>query len=335
MLEHGGQLVAAAHHYQIPIERWIDLSTGINPNGWPIPPIPVECWQRLPETGDGLLEAAQRYYQCPSILPVAGSQAAIQALPQLLPPSVCGLLTPAYAEHAANWNQAGHTLLALSPDTIEERIDALDVLILINPNNPTGCRFDRTQLLEWHRKLQSRNGWLIVDEAFIDSTPESSLAPLLPQPGLIVLRSLGKFFGLAGARCGFVLAEAALLEALNERLGPWTISHPSRYVATKALNDTDWQQQTRRALQQQADRLALLLIRHGLKPDGQTDLFVWIKTDRAQAIHNHFARQGVLTRLFTEPPSLRFGLPKDGSQWRRLESVLCSIQPIQDRQGES
>ncbi|MGR9116464.1 MAG: threonine-phosphate decarboxylase CobD [Gammaproteobacteria bacterium] len=330
MLEHGGQLVAAAHYYQIPIERWIDLSTGINPNGWPIPPIPAECWQRLPETGDGLLEAAQRYYQCSSLLPVAGSQAAIQALPLLRPPSLCGLLEPAYAEHAANWKQAGHTLLPLSSDSIEDHIDTLDVLILINPNNPTGCRFDRAQLVSWHRKLQSRKGWLIVDEAFIDSRPDSSLAPLLPQPGLIVLRSLGKFFGLAGARCGFVLAEAALLDALNERLGPWTISHPSRFIATQALSDTGWQQQTRMDLEQQADRLARLLTRHGLEPDGQTDLFAWIKTDRAQTIHRGLAQQGVLTRLFTEPASLRFGLPKDECQWRRLESVLCSVRSSRD-----
>lgn len=325
MLEHGGRLLAAAEKYAIPVADWIDLSTGINPNGWPVPAIPGSCWQRLPETEDGLITAARQYYQCENLLAVAGSQAAIQALPLLRSCSRVGVLSPAYNEHAACWQKAGHQLLSLTPETIAENIDLLDVLVIINPNNPSGTLFSKAQLLDWHDKLQRRAGWLVIDEAFIDVNPEHSLASLPAGDGLIILRSIGKFFGLAGIRCGFVIAQQPLLNALDENLGVWTISHPSRYIAMLALLDQDWQQQTRLDLTAQSERLQQLLTTHRLKPDGSTALFQWCKTPHAAIIHHELARLGILTRLFNQPDSLRFGLPKDEIQWQRLENALKKI----------
>lgn len=328
MLEHGGHLIDAVEKYNIPKDQWIDLSTGINPNGWTVPVIPPECWQRLPETSDGLNAAARQYYHCESILPVAGSQAAIQALPSLRPHSNVGVLSPAYAEHAYSWKKAGHNVIKLVEETIESQIHQLNVLILINPNNPSCRRFTKDQLLNWHEKLNHHGGWLIVDEAFIDTTAEFSLSSHPVTEGLITLRSIGKFFGLAGIRCGFVIAPEKLLKSLNETLGPWPISHPSRYIATKALLDTDWQQKTRSDLKNQSARLALLLIKHGLRPEGQTDLFLWVKNRHAQQIHQSLAQQGILTRLFKQPSSLRFGLPKDEQQWLYLEKILKNISSL-------
>lgn len=325
MLEHGGHLINAAEKHNIPIDQWIDLSTGINPNGWRVPSIPVECWQRLPEAEDGLIAAAKHYYQCESILPVAGSQAAIQALPLLRSKSKVGVLTPAYAEHGYSWKKAGHEVIELENEKIENQLDDLDVLILINPNNPTAQRFSKEQLLRWHKKLSQHNGWLVVDEAFIDTFSENSLSYCPAMKGLIILRSIGKFFGLAGIRCGFVIGEEAMLGQLNEALGPWAISNPSRYVATAALTDHQWQKQTRCDLKKQSARLALLLTAHGLKPDGQTDLFLLIKIAEAKAIHRDLAKQGVLTRLFEQPLSLRFGLPKDEWQWKKIELAMINI----------
>ena len=325
MLEHGGYLISAAEKYKIPIEQWVDLSTGINPNGWPIPNIPSACWQRLPESGDSLISAAKDYYQCQSILAVAGSQAAIQILPQLRSKSKVGVLPLAYAEHGYSWKKAGHEIVELTEETIGDQLDLLDVLILINPNNPTTQRFSKDHLLNWHKKLQQRNGWLIVDEAFIDTTPEESLCSYPASDGLIILRSIGKFFGLAGIRCGFVVGQEKLLTKINEALGPWTISHPSRYVATAALIDKQWQQQTRYDLKKQSERLVLLLTKRGLKPDGQTDLFVWIKIPEAKGIHQALAEQGVLTRLFDQPLSLRFGLPQNEQQWSQFDIALSKI----------
>ncbi len=325
MLDHGGQLQQAAKHYRIPLADWLDLSTGINPDGWPVPPIPAHCWQRLPEDDDGLIQAAVSYYGNSAILPVAGSQAAIQTLPMLRPPCRVTLLTPAYAEHAANWQHVGHKIRQVQSQQIDAVLPETDVLVIINPNNPTGEIFSRSRLLDWHRQLQKRGGWLIIDEAFIDCQPEYSLSTEPSRKGLIILRSIGKFFGLAGIRCGFVIAEPNLLSRLQRQLGPWSISHPTRHVAQQALQDNDWQQHTRNRLRQQSQQLKYLLTQHGLTPAGGTDLFQWVKTHKAESLFQHLAQQGILIRLFESPGSVRFGLPTTPEQWQRLDVSLSNF----------
>ena len=322
MLEHGGKLLAAAARYGIEQDNWLDLSTGINPAGWPVPVIPAAVWQRLPESEDGLLEAAAAYYGCTSVLPVAGSQAAIQGLPRLRAACRVGVPHPAYAEHAHAWRAAGHAVVAWDAAM---GVDALDVLVLVHPNNPGGQTYTRAALLDWHAELAARGGWLVVDEAFIDATPHESLAEACPRPGLIILRSLGKFFGLAGARVGFVLAEPTLLAVLNKLLGPWAVSAPSRWVARSALADIAWQQTARAALPAAGVRLATLLREHGLIPTGGTALFQWVRTPDAADWHERLARQGILTRLFADPPSLRFGVPHHETDWTRLAAALKSV----------
>lgn len=322
---HGGRLLAAAEAFGIPPGEWLDLSTGINPSPWQVAPVAPDAWARLPEPEDGLVEAAAAYYGAASLLPVAGSQAAIQALPQLRPPGRVGVLSPAYAEHAYGWAKAGHELVILSPERIEEALPALDTLVLVNPNNPTGHRFGRARLLEWHHRLAARGGWLLVDEAFMDPTPEASLAAEAHRSGLIVLRSLGKFFGLAGARVGFVLSAPELLSQLDDRLGPWTVAGPAREVARGALADTQWQAKARRELRIAGERLAERLTAHGVPPSGGTALFQWVRTERAQPVQDALATCGIWVRRFDEPRSLRFGLPGREADWARLERALAGL----------
>jgi cobalamin biosynthetic protein CobC len=379
VLEHGGRLRRAAEHFGIPLADWLDLSTGINPHGWPVPAPPPEVWTRLPEEEDGLEKTARGNYGSPVVLPVAGSQAAIQALPQLRAPCRVGVLAPGYAEHAHAWKRAGHAVVAVAPESLTPcpasssgpsgylprnlstvgwakrsvpikpprtdghglsafvhptRLKTLltgpghtswDVLVVINPNNPTGHFFPPDWLLAWHERLSVAGGWLVVDEAFMDVTPEFSLAPQSPRPGLIVLRSLGKFFGLAGARVGFVIAEPQLLRALHERLGPWAVNAPARWVATRALLDREWQAHTRQRLVAEGERLTALLSRFGLMPAGGCALFQWVPTPDAATIHGALARRGILVRLFEDPPGLRFGLPGSEAAWARLENALAEI----------
>jgi cobalamin biosynthetic protein CobC len=322
VLEHGGRLRAAAKRYGIALDDWLDLSTGIAPYGWPLPAIPLTAWTRLPESDDGLGAVARDYYGVPALLPVAGSQAAIQALPRLRSRSRVGILTPAYAEHAAAWRREGHALLELDPEHIDANLAQLDVLLLINPNNPSGQRLAPAQLLAWHAQLAARDGWLLVDEAFIDCTPQHSLALKCPLPGLIVLRSFGKFFGLAGIRLGFVLAEQVLLDRLDALLGPWTVSGPARALATVLLRDSAGQQAQRQRLLADGERLRGLLRNYGLAPTGGCALFQWLLSPQAAALHEFLAGHGILTRLFASPPSLRFGLPPDEPGWLRLEQAL-------------
>ncbi len=330
MLEHGGKLRQAAAHYSIPLDDWLDLSTGINPVGWPVPLIPASIWSRLPEDDDGLEQAACEYYGSKQLLAVAGSQAAIQALPRLRKPSRVSVLHPGYAEHAAAWQCAGHTVMAVTEEQLNNAVPKSDVLVLIHPNNPTGARFKIEQLLDWQVQLASRDGWLVVDEAFMDVTPENSLCGNSSLPGLIVLRSLGKFFGLAGARVGFVCAHPELLERLNDVLGPWAVNTPARWVATIALKDSAWQKSARQRLGNDSSRLHLLLMRHGLMPIGNCALFQWVRTSKASHLHEMLAQYGILTRLFSNPASLRFGLPDKEIDWRRLETALT----VMDIQGD-
>lgn len=323
MLEHGGRLRAAAERYRIPLAEWVDLSTGINPRAYPVPALPPEVWQRLPEANDGLEAAAAAYYGSASLLPVAGSQAAIQALPACFPPGRAVTLAPTYAEHPHAWRE--HALCALPAAAIADAVDSADTLLLVQPNNPDAQRFPREQLLAWRARLAARGGRLIVDEAFLDAEPGDSLVPLAGEPGLVVLRSVGKFFGLAGARVGFVFAEADLLARLADRLGPWAVSGPARAVTAAALADRSWQEVARHRLNADSARLAALLDRHGLAGGGGTALFQWRPTPDAVAIHARLAEQAILTRLFETPAGLRFGLPGPETEWERLAAALSRL----------
>jgi cobalamin biosynthetic protein CobC len=329
VLEHGGRLQRAVHRYGIPLEQWLDLSTGLAPEPWPIPDIPVSAWARLPEPDDGLEHAAAHYYGTTCVLPVAGSQAAIQALPTLRPSGRTGVLSPCYAEHEQAWMRAGHTVVPISITEVEAAIDTLSVLVLVNPNNPTGHTVTPEQILGWHKRLAAQGGWLVVDEAFMDLTPALSLVRYVGRPGLIVLRSFGKFFGLAGIRLGFVLAEQAVLAQLEDVLGPWAVSGPARAVARHILQDTAGHIRQRTLLLAQSQHLAELLDQHDLPPSGGCGLFQWLSRADAQALHEFLARRAILTRFFPLIPGIRFGLPGDESGWLRLAQALRDYKDTQ------
>lgn len=323
--EHGGRLLAAARRFGIPPADWLDLSTGINPRGWPVPAIPPDIWQRLPEADDGLIDAAGAYYGSAELLPLAGSQAAIQSLPRLRPRGRIGVLSPGYAEHAHAWCVCGHEVIPLAATGMAAVLNDLDVLLVINPGNPGGERFNPATLLDWHARLARRGGWLVVDEAFIDARPQDSLARHCPQAGLVVLRSLGKFFGLAGARVGFMLADAELRRRVDALLGPWTLAGPARWVAQQALADRRWQVQACADLPAAATRLDALLVGADLPPDGGCELFRQVCCADAARIHHRLATQGILTRLFDAPARLRFGLPGVETEWSRLAAALRRV----------
>ena len=321
MLEHGGRLRRAAETYGIPLGDWLDLSTGINPQGYPVPPVPADAWLRLPEDDDGLEAAAADYYGSAHLLPVAGSQPAIQLLPAVLRGERVRLLAPGYAEHAHAWRD--RRAVAVGADEIDAAVAHSDIVVLVQPNNPTGVHFGRERLLEWHARLSRRGGWLVVDEAFIDTTPAQSLVALAGADGLVVLRSVGKFFGLAGARVGFVFAPGSVRAALAERLGPWTLAGPARWAARHALADRAWQTQARAALLTAGERLQALLETHGLPACGPA-LFKLVATPDAARLHAAFARRGILLRLFETPQAVRFGLPSDEAGWARLAAALAA-----------
>jgi cobalamin biosynthetic protein CobC len=326
MLEHGGRLRQAARDYGIPLTDWLDLSTGIHPDMYPVPAIDPLAWQRLPEDDDGLEAAAAAYYGNARRLALPGSQAAIQTLPRLFRPMTVACVSPLYAEHPHAWEGTGHALRRL-PSLSRALAAATPAVLLCNPNNPTAENVSRDALLDAAEALRRRGGHLIVDEAFADAEPENSITALAGSeaaPNLIVLRSLGKFFGLAGARVGFIFAAADILDRLREAIGPWSIAHPSRCVARQALADTAWQNAARTRLAAASQRLA-----EKLAPLGQvrrTVLFCAVGDENAPGfvapLAEHFARRAILVRRFDPLGLLRFGLPGDETGWRRLEAAI-------------
>ncbi|TDQ80355.1 threonine-phosphate decarboxylase CobD [Paraburkholderia silvatlantica] len=326
LVAHGGNLHEAAQRYGIAWDAWIDLSTGINPHGYPVPPVPSAAWRRLPDDGDGFAACAARYYGAPDarhVLPVAGSQAAIRALPALLPRASVAIAPLTYGEYAPAFARAGHEIVPLdfTQDTLP---DTVTHAVVVNPNNPTATHLAAGRLLHWHAQLAARGGTLIVDEAFADAfghERSATLAHATTREGLVVLRSPGKFFGLAGARCGFALGAPALLAGLRAHLGAWTVSGPARHAVTHAFEDFTWQSEMRVRLAAESARLVALLRVHGFTPRA-TPLFAWIADPRAPALQDALARHAVWTRRFDAPASLRFGLPASEDEWQRFENAL-------------
>ncbi|WP_448202850.1 threonine-phosphate decarboxylase CobD [Azospirillum sp. sgz302134] len=317
---HGGDLDGARAAFAGAPEPWVDLSTGINPWPYPLPAIPPEAWSRLPARGaeSALREAAAACYGAPSAAMVAaasGSQALIQLLPRLRAPGTVAVLGPTYAEHAAGWAGAGHRVTEVpTPDGV-----AADVIVVVNPNNPDGRILPPADLLDLADRQAARGGWLVVDEAFADVTPEASVAAQAARPGLIVLRSFGKFFGLAGLRLGILLAAPALAEAVRAAVGPWAVSGPGLAVATAALSDSSWIAATRERLAREAARLNALLTDAGLTVAGGISLFRLIRESRATELYHALGQAGILVRRFDYRTDwLRLGLPQDEAAAGRL-----------------
>lgn len=328
-ISHGGNLAAARARFGEPAEGWLDLSTGINPQPYPFLAPEPAAWQRLPQQTDmdGLIDAAARRYGVTDracIVAAPGSQAALQWLPRLILPTQVTVLGPTYGEYAPTWRAADHGVT-----TVRELNGATNasVVVLANPNNPDGYRYPPEILLQLAEGLQARGGWLIVDEAFADADPEISLAAHAGKPGLILLRSLGKFYGLAGLRLGFALAPAEFAARLAGAMGPWAVSGPALAIGAQALNDTAWAGETRQRLALASARLAGLLRQNGLTLVGGTALFQLASHPEAAKLYEHLGRHGILVRAFEAEPSwLRFGLPaaRDAA---RLDAALAAFAP--------
>ena len=328
MLEHGGDLSGAVARFGIPVADWLDLSTGINPVPYPVPALPAEVWTRLPQRDReaDLLRAARTFYAADSdagIVAAPGTQALLQWLPTLLPPGPVAIVGPTYGEHLAVWHAAGHD--AREVPGLEHRGGAR-VCVIVNPNNPDGRLAARAALLDCAADLARRGGFLVVDEAFADAEPAASIAAAAGRPGLVVLRSFGKFFGLPGVRLGFALTDPETASALQGRLGPWAVSGPAIEIGRVALADQRWAAETREQLRVMAGHLDAVATGAGVQVVGGTTLFRLLRTEHANALYEHLGRAGILTRRFAYRSDwLRLGLPPDEQALARLATRLKSF----------
>ncbi len=326
---HGGNLAAARRRFPGAPEPFVDLSTGINPWPYRLPQLSPAHYARLPEpeAANTLAVIAARAYAAPSrahVAPAPGTQILLPMVAGLVSPGRAAILTPTYPEFARAAALAGHAVNAAR--TIDECSDA-DLVVMANPNNPDGRVIDRQRLHALAGALGRRGGLLVVDEAFMDvGSPGTSMAGDVGRGNMIVLRSFGKFYGLAGLRLGFALAAPPMAARLRAALGPWAVSAPALVAGTKALADTAWQERTRQRLARAAERLDTVLTEAGLEIMGGTTLFRLVHTPAASTLFDHLGRAGILVRVFPEQRQwVRFGLPADAPAWQRLQAALTAF----------
>lgn len=312
---HGGELAAAQRHFGG--SDWIDLSTGINPHPWPGAARMDFDWQRLPdpaavaalETAAASCFGADPHHVCA----VPGSEIGLRLV---------GALIGGAAQHVAPAYRTHDAMIAGSAASPFDAIHDGGTLILANPNNPDGRMIGHDAMLAL---LRARgDGWLLVDEAFADADPAASMAAAVgDEQRLIVFRSFGKFFGLAGVRLGFVIAPRAIVTALREKLGAWPLSAAAIAIGIDAYADQDWIAAARESLPREAAALDATLLRRGHRPIGACPLFRLIETDDAHVLFERLARRAILTRPFADQPHwLRIGLPADAEALARLDAAL-------------
>src|SRR6266568_5797674 len=328
-LLHGGDLAAARRLFPDAPEPFIDLSTGINPHSYPLPQLPSEIFARLPEPTalDRLTAAAAQAYGAPSpahVVAAPGMQILLPLVAALIPPGRAAVLGPTYSEHVRVAALVGHRAKEV---TDIGPLKAADLATIVNPNNPDGRTVGKDLLLALADELRSHGGLLVVDEAFMDVGPAgASLGDEVARGNIIVLRSFGKFFGLAGLRLGFALAPAELAARLNASLGPWPVAGPAIVIGEAALADCSWAEAMRESLGRGAVRLDEILTDAGLEVVGGTSLFRLVQMPAAVELFHHLGRAGILVRHFVQQPSwLRFGLPEREDGWNRLRMALAAF----------
>jgi cobalamin biosynthetic protein CobC len=339
-VDHGGSLGRARALFPHAPEPFVDLSTGINPHSYPLFDLPATALTRLPEVGrlNDLKAAAASAYGAPGVDNIAaapGTQILLPLVCSLVRPGRAAVLGPTYAEHARTAAIAGHRVAEI--DSLAALEDA-DLAIVVNPNNPDGRVVPCTRLLALAEKLRTKGGLLVVDEAFMDVGPRAeSLAGDVAEGSVVVLRSFGKFFGLAGVRLGFALADAATANRLEAQLGPWAVSGPALDYGVLALSDSRWQETMRRQLADEAERLDALFHRFGVPVAAGTSLFRFVEFDGAQGLFRALGERGILLRHFSHRPTvLRVGLPACQEEWRRLETALADwARGRHDQAGEA
>ncbi|WP_341366872.1 threonine-phosphate decarboxylase [Yoonia sp. BS5-3] len=306
--DHGGGLDAAIAQYGGTRTGWLDLSTGINPVSYPSPSLPPDAWTALPDKAafTRLYGLARRFWQVPEgadIIAASGASAIIAALPYVFPKGDVCIPGPTYNEHGAAFQAAGWRL-GQAPG---------DVMVAVHPNNPDGRLWSKTELTAKS---------IIIDESFGDVAPDASLMRLADRPGTVILKSFGKFWGLAGLRLGFAIGDPAIIGQLRDLLGPWQVSGPALHIGAEALADPTWADETRTRLQKDALRLDTLLISKGAEPLGGTTLFRLYRVQNARAAQDQLARHHVWSRVFPYADDwLRLGLPPT-DRWAQLQDAL-------------
>ena len=317
-IQHGGDIDLAIKKYGGQRADWIDLSTGINRTSYPWQEsVKVEL-RDLPSSKllMGLEKAASRAYKVAEGTDTAAVQGAQQII-SLLP--IClknynsvAILGPTYNEYEKAFKSSG-----IKAETVSEvsKLSSSDIAIIVNPNNPTGKVIAEEILDDLSKKVRI----LIIDESF----KMFSSRRIQKFDNVIQINSLGKFFGLAGVRLGFVSGPSDFIKSVREMLGPWPISSIAAEIGIIALNDTTWISEMEKILLEGSNVLHKACSTKNWKLVGKTNLFHTYATSSCLEVEEQFAAHYIWIRTFDYSQTwIRLGIPTSKYEWTRVRQVL-------------
>ena len=326
MIEHGGNLDKAISFYGGKESEWIDLSTGINPNSYPIPKLSISDWRSLPTKTEikdleSIIKSKQKISS--EIIMVPGAQMAINFLPFLLKGegTEVRILTPTYNEYNYCFTNTGFKVNSCQKFN---QLFNSDIAIIVNPNNPDGKIYEINELFELSKSVKI----LIVDESFIDSVECDSIVNQLNEDvsNIIVIRSFGKFFGLAGLRLGYVFSGKEIIRKFKRFFGPWQISKMSVKIATIAFSDDVWIKKTKNNLNEKANAIDNLMKKINWKITGGTNLFRLYSTSNSDLAQKLLAEKFIWSRKFSYSKKwIRLGIPNE-RDFKKLKKIVMRLQ---------
>ena len=319
---HGGDIYAFARIKGVEVEDVLDFSASINPLG--MPPAARCAFRRAlrqvnsyPEPyAESLTQTLAEYHglAASQVLAGNGSTHLIYLLARALHVQRVVLIAPLFSEHASAFraNGAHVRYVTLRPPSfildlaeVEKtmRREQPDALVLTNPNSPTGALTPREQvraLVQLCRGTQTR---LLVDEAFIDWTEEGSVKQIAAQDdGVIVLRSLTKFFALPGLRVGYVLASPKVIRKLQAQIEPWAVNVVAQAVGIACVQDQHFIKHSRSFMYKERAWLSTQLSQTpGLRVFPASANFLLLQTKgkgfSASSLAEHLAQEKILIRV--------------------------------------
>lgn len=351
MTGHGGNVFLASAETGIPVHDIIDFSASINPLG-----VPASVAEVIRENigllvhypdpfADGLNRDLAKYLGVParSIVCGNGSTELIYLLVRALQPERVLVPAPTFSEYERSCvlnkgtSCIGYELsrqdgFAIDHGRFVASMAGCDMAFLCNPNNPTGRLVEREVVLELVRAAKRAGCLLVVDEAFIDFTPDQSVAgDVKGNSHLIVLRSLTKFYALSGLRIGYGIFPDQVIERIRAHKEPWTINTLAQLAAATAIRDRAYQERTTAVISTEKGFLEQGFLDLGIEFFPSSANYYLLKHQYAPMIVAGLRRKGILVRdcsNFTglDDSYMRFAVRSRNENSRLLKELgaLCA-----------
>jgi len=281
IFNHGGNLREAAENYNISAERIIDFSSNINPLGFP-----PEIKKIIIKDIDSIIDGACHYpdpeckllkdvlsanlgVKTSSLLIGNGSNELIYLLVRVLAPRRVLIPVPSFSEYERAAVSAGAKCRFLSfkidresssefnlkVDKVLQNIDGVDLVFICNPNNPTGLLLHKDEIEYLVKKCEERNVFVIIDEAFIDfvegSEDVTMIGAAIKNKNVAVLRSMTKFFVIAGLRLGYLVGNSKLVKKISESQPTWSVNYLAQLVGKELIKNYDFTRKSKEYILEQ------------------------------------------------------------------------------------